>query len=122
MAQVIQQAIRLVSGALGAVSFDQLQPGTLVKDEFGRIYGLVVGPYVSPNATFLAVDAAALSVVINVDPSHPTYRVIGEQVAISGRYLEPVEYGPKDPMAGYFLLQRLVLDPGAASFSERVRP
>jgi hypothetical protein len=122
MAQAIERAIQLVSGAFGATSFDQLLPGTLVKDEFGRIYGFVVAAFVSAHPDFRASDAAALSVVINVDHEHPDFDRIGGQVAISGRFLEPVQHGPRNLMPGYYLLRRLVLEPGEARYSERVRP
>lgn len=67
----------LLSGAFGASSFAQLQPGTVVKDEFGRLMGFVVGPFVSPAASYQNDEG---SVVIN------------------GSFLEPAAHGPEQVM------------------------
>lgn len=75
----------LLSGALGATSYDQLPAGTRVNDDFGKFYGTVIGPYVSPSRSMRRVDAASLAVV--VDTTGGADR--GEQV-ISGRWLEPI--------------------------------
>jgi hypothetical protein len=86
--------IRLVSGAEGATSYDQLRPGTVVNDEFGRLYGIVEGR-TSRLSLFRESDERTLMVIVKLDPSYPHQNDEGA-VVISGRYLQPVVHGPED--------------------------
>lgn len=86
-AAVVAEPNTLVSGAQGATTFAQLQPGTLVADEIGRVYGTVVGAYVSPDPRWRQGDANNLLVVVRTDQG---------DMSISGRYLQPLVHGPAE--------------------------